>query len=259
MYNKFDDFEAAEGCFAQALKYAPPAVALCADAGTAAAICEEAAAAVSLLFMERAKCAWKLNQHVRPHSAAFWLLSWCPSMVDGSLRSVFLHSLGAAQAHPCFSWLRPSQPVLPAVLQPLAEHMLARARDLANTEELGSDNCFLLHMRLMGLKLQRAQELLGAGLPGNTAEGDKSASQQRAAEAVALLDSAMQQVCSAAACLPRHAGGGLGGSLLATCKVQDAHASEHRKTSVSSCAGNQTVQTVVTRWSDVQACVAAWE
>ena len=86
------------------------------------------------------------------------------------------------------------------MLQPLAEHMLARAQGLANTEELGSDNCFLLHMRLMGLKLQRAQELLGTGPPGSTAEGGKSASQHRAAEAVALLDSAMQQVCSAGSC-----------------------------------------------------------
>ena len=139
--------------------------------------------------------------------------------------------MGALQAQSCPSWLLPSQPVLRAVLQPLAEHMLARARDLANTEELGADNCFLLHMRLMGLKLQRAQELLGTGLPGTTAKGDKAGSQQRAAEAIALLDSAMQQVCSAAACLPRlaaagscscllampcHAGGGLGSCLLAT-------------------------------------------
>ena len=64
MYNKLHDFEVAEGCFAQALKYAPQAVALCTDAGTAAATREEAATAVSVLFMERAKCAWKLNQHV---------------------------------------------------------------------------------------------------------------------------------------------------------------------------------------------------
>ena len=136
------------------------------------------------------------------------------------MKSVLAYS-GRSSSPPLPLMAPPSQSVLPAVLQPLAEHMLARARDLANTDELGSDNCFLLHMRLMGLKLQRAQELLGTGLPGRTAEGDKSASQQGAAEAIALLDSAMQQVCSAAACLARLAAAGSCSCLLACHAMQE--------------------------------------
>ena len=82
-------------------------------------------------------------------------------------------------------------------LQALADHMLARAKDLANIEDLGSDISFQLHIRLVKLKVEEAKQLLDGEQSQGGADSVGSApmlSQQKAADAIALLGSAMQQV-----------------------------------------------------------------